>query len=455
MRKDPPLFLTDAVQRKAEQYVWHQLGCRSCRKEIRDDDPTALGASFRIFPRGLLLKPSLEYAARQRSSYIQDTTHFLRILKDVKSLPSNSLLVTMDVSALYTNIPHEEGVLACLGVQKERVERRRRFLQNKKTSLKMENSSGRGFKGTKFMLLAKIERSEEDSSRSGKMMITSNSALCMDGITGWGMSGSLHHNGLANLICKVLIDEYIYWTLLKVSTTNLVFITIERYLAVVHPIKYRKTSSKRLAISVCVSAWILGGIVNLYFPLTHEVSDKGECTNDRLERGSPGRYVIAVITLLTTLVFPVGIMLYAYIAIIWKLRPTKSDQPSTDTALESVEVRFQQRPPDKKTGGFRERGRKNVLITLFIVSLTYTICWTPDMVLYFHHNVVARHDWTDPLHQFVILLAVSNVFVNPIIYTLKYKSFQKGLKKVFKTSPDTSWQISSTAPASTTDSKFQ
>lgn len=30
-------------------------------------------------------------------SYIQDTTHFLRILKDVKSFPSNSLLVTMDV----------------------------------------------------------------------------------------------------------------------------------------------------------------------------------------------------------------------------------------------------------------------------------------------------------------------------------------------------------------------
>lgn len=46
-------------------------------------------------------------------SYIQETTHFLRILKDIKSLPSNLLLVTMDVSALYTNIPHDEGILAC------------------------------------------------------------------------------------------------------------------------------------------------------------------------------------------------------------------------------------------------------------------------------------------------------------------------------------------------------
>ncbi len=30
-RQDPPLGLTYVVQRNAEQYVWHQLGCRSCR----------------------------------------------------------------------------------------------------------------------------------------------------------------------------------------------------------------------------------------------------------------------------------------------------------------------------------------------------------------------------------------------------------------------------------------
>ncbi|PIK62510.1 hypothetical protein BSL78_00516 [Apostichopus japonicus] len=38
-------------------------------------------------------------------SYIQDTTHFLRILNTIQALPINSLLVTMDVSSLYTNIP--------------------------------------------------------------------------------------------------------------------------------------------------------------------------------------------------------------------------------------------------------------------------------------------------------------------------------------------------------------
>ena len=43
-------------------------------------------------------------------SYIKDTGHFLTILKDVvQPLPEGTLLCTLDVTSLYTNIPNEEG----------------------------------------------------------------------------------------------------------------------------------------------------------------------------------------------------------------------------------------------------------------------------------------------------------------------------------------------------------
>ena len=45
-------------------------------------------------------------------SFIQDTTHFLRVLNNIGTLPAYTLFVTMDVTSLYTNIPHEEGILA-------------------------------------------------------------------------------------------------------------------------------------------------------------------------------------------------------------------------------------------------------------------------------------------------------------------------------------------------------
>ena len=46
-------------------------------------------------------------------SYIQDTTDFLRKLQDLPTLPGDTLLATFNVSFLYTNIPHTEGIDAC------------------------------------------------------------------------------------------------------------------------------------------------------------------------------------------------------------------------------------------------------------------------------------------------------------------------------------------------------
>ena len=46
-------------------------------------------------------------------SYIKDTTDFLNKLRKIEHLPPRTLLVTLDVKSLYTNIPHSEGMEAC------------------------------------------------------------------------------------------------------------------------------------------------------------------------------------------------------------------------------------------------------------------------------------------------------------------------------------------------------
>ena len=42
-------------------------------------------------------------------SYIRDCKHFLQLLESLPPLPENAILVTADVTSLYTKIPHEEG----------------------------------------------------------------------------------------------------------------------------------------------------------------------------------------------------------------------------------------------------------------------------------------------------------------------------------------------------------
>ena len=55
----------------------------------------------------------LKYQAKACKSYIRDTSDFLLKLKSLSAIPSTSILVTMDVNSLYTNIDQEEGANAC------------------------------------------------------------------------------------------------------------------------------------------------------------------------------------------------------------------------------------------------------------------------------------------------------------------------------------------------------
>ena len=45
-------------------------------------------------------------------SYVKDTSDFIRKLRTIDKVPKGSLLVSLDVRALYTNIPHSEGLKA-------------------------------------------------------------------------------------------------------------------------------------------------------------------------------------------------------------------------------------------------------------------------------------------------------------------------------------------------------
>ncbi|XP_071150518.1 uncharacterized protein [Mytilus edulis] len=53
-------------------------------------------------------------------SHIKDTTDYLRKMQALNPLPSDTTLVSMDVTSLYTNIPHADGIDACKEVWNSR-----------------------------------------------------------------------------------------------------------------------------------------------------------------------------------------------------------------------------------------------------------------------------------------------------------------------------------------------
>ena len=48
--------------------------------------------------------------ASNLSPHVKHTKHFLNLIEKLPPLPPNALLVTVDITSLYTNIPHQEGI---------------------------------------------------------------------------------------------------------------------------------------------------------------------------------------------------------------------------------------------------------------------------------------------------------------------------------------------------------
>ena len=65
------------------------------------DGPTERPSSF--------VDKLLQPVAQIQQSYLKDTTHFIRFIESTR-VPRNAFLVSMEVTSLYTNIPHEEGI---------------------------------------------------------------------------------------------------------------------------------------------------------------------------------------------------------------------------------------------------------------------------------------------------------------------------------------------------------
>ena len=56
-------------------------------------------------------------------SYVKNWTHLLNTLKDIDVLPTNAVLITLDVSSLYTNMTKKEGIDVCRIAFSQRTDR--------------------------------------------------------------------------------------------------------------------------------------------------------------------------------------------------------------------------------------------------------------------------------------------------------------------------------------------
>ncbi|XP_040292702.1 neuromedin-U receptor 2 [Bufo bufo] len=224
----------------------------------------------------------------------------------------------------------------------------------------------------------------------------------------------------------VLFETVCFASILSVTT-----VSVERYVAIMHPFQAKLKSTRRRALRILITLWIFSilfsipntsthGILLQYFPNGSLVPDSATCTVVQ------PLWIYNCIIQVTSLLFyvlPMGVISVLYCLMGIKLR----GDHSLEAGKMSVNI---QRP-----------SRKSVTKMLFVLVMAFAICWAPFHVdrLFFSFVV----DWTEPLaNVFNLIHVISGVFfylssaVNPLIYNLlsrRFRSaFQNFLPPLFK-----------------------
>ncbi|XP_033104202.1 QRFP-like peptide receptor [Anneissia japonica] len=215
-----------------------------------------------------------------------------------------------------------------------------------------------------------------------------------------------------SIFCKC---RSIFWILAGSSTGNIVLIAIERYFAIVHPIKHYVHFRKGTVLKILPHVYIYGIVSCVHLAFIADLNEFYYCEYywNKIQIQKLG----GIHALLFMYILPTVIIVFAYGKIVYKLYVKRLRGPRC----------FNNR---------RDENQRNIIVTFIIVSIAYMVCWTPDMILYFVYNLTGGEKppnmSSGNLHRSTVLLSVSNVVVNPFIYALKYKLFRKGLIKIFR-----------------------
>ncbi len=217
----------------------------------------------------------------------------------------------------------------------------------------------------------------------------------------------------ADLYCKLIGSRALLWGFATCSTWNLVFVNLERYIGVSFPIWHKTSLNQRHVVGVVCFVWLFG---ILFLLLTASLTSKyfnGTCLIATEWKTEELSILGSVTSLIVHFIFPVIVMTFCYIFIIKILRQKTKVGPASGNL---------------NTSGQDKMG-KNVLKTLALVSLTFVVCWTPNIAVFFLYVTKINETLiTTTFYHFTVYLVYLNSCLNPFIYAAEYKDFQRQMK---------------------------
>ncbi|XP_077866840.1 substance-P receptor-like [Saccoglossus kowalevskii] len=212
-------------------------------------------------------------------------------------------------------------------------------------------------------------------------------------------------------MCPIVL--FVQQVSVSVSIYTLTAIGIDRYFAVIYPLKIRPTNIRnRVALLLVWVVSLLLSVVQLVVGYTKELYWDGSVVVHCAEWWPNERISAAyeLFVMCITYFVPLILLSYTYISVGRRLWGRKI-------------------PGNADLGRDRShaKSKRKVIKMLVVVLLTFALCWLPLHVFNIVqriHPVILQHDMTRAVNAVVLWLAMSNSFVNPFIYSFMNDNFR-------------------------------
>ncbi|XP_054765380.2 melatonin receptor type 1B-B-like [Lytechinus pictus] len=227
-------------------------------------------------------------------------------------------------------------------------------------------------------------------------------------------------NTNGEIVCRLYISKFPLWCTIFASVYSLVNVTLERYFAVVHPVKYKIFFSRKWSALMMAATWVIGFLSNIYFFWLYDAKE-GSCDFVGYPSVAAQR-IVGVYTFAVVYVIPIVATLFCHHKMIASLK-----KQLEILRQERREKRATGQKPKKDANAWQLKAAHEIQKTLLVVIITYMICWAPNQFIFFAFNMGAPVDFTQPYYHVSVVFALFNSCLNPFIYVYKNKYFRRGL----------------------------
>jgi 7 transmembrane receptor (rhodopsin family) len=220
---------------------------------------------------------------------------------------------------------------------------------------------------------------------------------------------SVNTSGLLLYVWCYAINSKVFFTgLLMASTWNLVVMSMERYLEIVHPIAHKMWLTRRRVFAAMISVWVLGVVYKCLGVLPVMKVVNGVCKSGQYANGAAAT-VGSLYNVIGEFLFPFCIITVCYVKI---SRATRK-------------VNFSAAGPQMT------RVRRNIFKILTIFIVCFVLCAGPKQIfLILYSTGGVSVDFTGPLYTGCVFLNYLICCINPFIFLFKYEDFQRGVKTI-------------------------